>query len=311
MAVFAEACRQRNSHFFDTLTSDADGRVSGTVEYDVFGKVVTETGVFVSTSGGMTNLVFGYAGKPYDPVTGLSDYGFRDYAPSLARFTTVDPIRDGSNWYAYCNADPVNYVDAWGLDAYTPFSSVAEAVDDFSICFNDDSIKRKIEIGTTIYESKDSNGNKYYYYPLPNDGTERDIEFYTPANKTSDVDIAIIHTHGHFIDEKGEGLSYQDKQTGEYFGVDVYVVTPGALIQGRVKNSSGGYDIVNRVNPNVASDKNAGAYRLTQVNPNDLPDNKTGTPTNLSTDEILKIKEERIKMYGRKEVGGNTKIKNK
>ena len=65
----------------------------------------------------MTNLVFGYAGKPYDPVTGLSDYGFRDYAPSLARFTTVDPIRDGSNWYVYCNADPVNYVDTWGLTA--------------------------------------------------------------------------------------------------------------------------------------------------------------------------------------------------
>ena len=98
-----------------TLSSGADGLVSGTVEYDVFGKVVTETGVFVSSSGGMTNLVFGYAGKPYDPVTGLSDYGFRDYAPSLARFTTVDPIRDGSNWYAYCNSDPVNYVDLWGL----------------------------------------------------------------------------------------------------------------------------------------------------------------------------------------------------
>ena len=105
--------------FFVRLTSDADGRVSGSVEYDVFGKVVTETGVFASGnsvgSDGMSSLVFGYAGKPYDPVTGLSDYGFRDYAPSLARFTTVDPIRDGSNWYAYCNSDPVNYVDAWGL----------------------------------------------------------------------------------------------------------------------------------------------------------------------------------------------------
>ena len=100
--------------FFVRLTSDADGRVSGSLEYDVFGKVVTETGIFVSTSGGMSALVFGYAGKPYDPVTGLSDYGFRDYAPTLARFTTADPIRDGSNWYAYCNSDPVNYVDMWG-----------------------------------------------------------------------------------------------------------------------------------------------------------------------------------------------------
>ena len=301
---------------FITLSSGADGHVSRTVDYDIFGKPVTETGVFVGSaggSGGISALVFAYAGKPYDPVTGLSDYGFRDYAPTLARFTTIDPIRDGSNWYAYCNSDPVNYVDLWGLDAYTPFNTVAEAVDDFSICFNDDSIKRKIEIGATIYESKDSNGKQYYYYPLPNDGTERDVEFYTPANKTSDVDVAIIHTHGHFIDEKGEGLSNQDIKTGEDFGVDVYVVTPGGLIQGSVKNSSGGYDIENRVNVNVASDPNpnAGAYRLTKVDPNDLPDNTTRTPTNLSPDEILKIKEERIKMYGKKEVGGNTKIKNK
>lgn len=33
----------------------------------------------------------------------------------FARFTTVDPFRAGSNWYVYCNSDPVNYVDAWGL----------------------------------------------------------------------------------------------------------------------------------------------------------------------------------------------------
>ena len=36
------------------------------------------------------------------------------------RFTTVDPIRDGSNWFAYVNNDPVNYVDLWGLLASEP-----------------------------------------------------------------------------------------------------------------------------------------------------------------------------------------------
>jgi hypothetical protein len=33
----------------------------------------------------------------------------------VARFTTVDPIRDGANWFAYVNNDPVNWVDLWGL----------------------------------------------------------------------------------------------------------------------------------------------------------------------------------------------------
>ena len=36
------------------------------------------------------------------------------------RFTTVDPIRDGTNWFAYVNNDPVNYVDLWGLSASEP-----------------------------------------------------------------------------------------------------------------------------------------------------------------------------------------------
>jgi hypothetical protein len=27
----------------------------------------------------------------------------------------VDPIRDGANWFAYVNNDPVNWVDPWGL----------------------------------------------------------------------------------------------------------------------------------------------------------------------------------------------------
>ena len=46
---------------------------------------------------------------------GFYDYGFRDYAPELGRFTTVDPIKDGSNWYAYVGNDPVNLIDLWGL----------------------------------------------------------------------------------------------------------------------------------------------------------------------------------------------------
>lgn len=32
--------------------------------------------------------------------TGLYNYGYRDYSPHTVRFTTVDPIRDGTNWFA-------------------------------------------------------------------------------------------------------------------------------------------------------------------------------------------------------------------
>jgi uncharacterized protein RhaS with RHS repeats len=53
-------------------------------------------------------------------ITGF--YGYRDYSPALARFTTVDPIRDGTNWFAYVNNDPVNYIDLWGLADIVIFS---------------------------------------------------------------------------------------------------------------------------------------------------------------------------------------------
>jgi RHS repeat-associated protein len=62
-------------------------------------------------SGGM-NL--GYMSKPFSVSTGFYNYGFRDYRSVAARFTTVDPIRDGNNWFLYVNNDPVNYIDLWG-----------------------------------------------------------------------------------------------------------------------------------------------------------------------------------------------------
>lgn len=43
------------------------------------------------------------------------DYGFRDYSPVAMRFTTVDPIKDSFNWYAYVGNDPINFIDPFGL----------------------------------------------------------------------------------------------------------------------------------------------------------------------------------------------------
>ena len=58
----------------------------------------------------------------------LYNYGYRDYNPKLARFTTKDPIRDGHNWLAYCNGDPVNFVDLWGLEAGDKLAEVSNGV---------------------------------------------------------------------------------------------------------------------------------------------------------------------------------------
>ena len=76
-------------------------------DYDVFGTPLQDR---------PERFHYAFTGKEYDGWTGLYNYGFRDYAPVLGRFTTVDPIQDGHNWYAYVNSDPVNWLDPWGLE---------------------------------------------------------------------------------------------------------------------------------------------------------------------------------------------------
>ncbi|MBP3608102.1 MAG: hypothetical protein J6J11_07285 [Treponema sp.] len=68
----------------------------GSVSYDIFGSPYQKTGSFLAND----SLDFGYLGNPYNADTELYDYGFRDYSPEIARFTSVDPIRDGRNWFA-------------------------------------------------------------------------------------------------------------------------------------------------------------------------------------------------------------------
>ena len=94
-----------------TRTSNIHSGEFGAISYDIFGSPYQKTGSFLADD----SLDFGYLGKPYNADTELYDYGFRDYSPEIARFSTVDPIRDGQNWYSYVVNDPVNYVDLWGL----------------------------------------------------------------------------------------------------------------------------------------------------------------------------------------------------
>jgi uncharacterized protein RhaS with RHS repeats len=56
------------------------------------------------------------------------NYGYRDYKAEVGRFTTKDPIRDGNNWYAYVNNDPVNWVDLWGLEGEPAVRDVLTAI---------------------------------------------------------------------------------------------------------------------------------------------------------------------------------------
>ncbi len=83
---------------------------SGTRRYDAFGAVVSSSGSWASP--------WGYAGKfgyQEDADAGYQLLGHRYYDASTGRFLTRDPVKDGRNWYSYCDNSPVDGVDSNGL----------------------------------------------------------------------------------------------------------------------------------------------------------------------------------------------------
>ena len=58
---------------------------------------------------------FRYCGEYFDKESGSIYLRNRYYTPSNGRFITEDPICSGSNWYTYCNGNPVMFLTQRGL----------------------------------------------------------------------------------------------------------------------------------------------------------------------------------------------------
>ena len=58
-----------------------------------------------------------FTGKEANSDIGLTYFGARFYDPEVGRFLTVDPKKDGMNWFAYCRDNPLKYFDPNGLEA--------------------------------------------------------------------------------------------------------------------------------------------------------------------------------------------------
>lgn len=84
--------------------------MSASKVYDAFGAELASTGSWKGT--------FGYAGGfGYQAdSSGLKLLGHRYYDPSVGRFLTRDPIKDGRNWYVYCGNNPLTKHDWNGLE---------------------------------------------------------------------------------------------------------------------------------------------------------------------------------------------------
>src|SRR5690554_7250042 len=61
------------------------------------------------------NNPYGFTGQRFEPELRTYSFAYRTYNPMSMRWMTVDPVRDGTNWYLYVSGDPVNLWDPLGL----------------------------------------------------------------------------------------------------------------------------------------------------------------------------------------------------
>jgi RHS repeat-associated protein len=102
----------------------SDGTVMQRMDYDEFGRVLTNTNP--------TYQPFGFAGGLFLRLPGLVKFGARYYDPEIGRWTTKDPIRFGggdTNLYAYVANDPVNFYDYNGMEACPPADETRKLVE--------------------------------------------------------------------------------------------------------------------------------------------------------------------------------------
>ena len=174
----------------------------GSINYDVFGSPYRRAGSFLNTE----SLDFGYLGKPYNVTTELYDYGFRDYSPRNARFTTVDPIRDGRNWYSYVLNDPVNYVDLWGLEQTEEQKRMLKAISER--LYYDIDLQNYVKNNTKIEitrSAKDKEDSKEYY--------QSQVSVYIGSLKINEVPIQST------ADDKNLGKNDGTLPVGTYKGI--------------------------------------------------------------------------------------------
>lgn len=126
-----------------------------------------------------------------------------------ARFTTIDPIRDGTNWFPYVNNDPVNHIDLWGL---------CEVTDNTNNNLSD--YKKKLNI-------------EDYYIP---DGNKN-----RPGDELVNVKAVVLHWTEVPNQTPEETIDYwtnegQKGKSGKYGSAQYVIGTEGRIVQAMPEN---------------------------------------------------------------------------
>ena len=199
----------KNEH--GDVTNVIGETASNTYKYEPWGTITAKTGT-------LDNPIR-YSGEYYDDESGLIYLRNRYYDPSLRRFISVDPAKDGLNWYAYCGNNPVNYWDPTGLairienNNSRVFDLLKKLTDD-SITLDKDTGKVLIENKVNIEQTSHRNGTMLVRRMIENENTilikvdnNRKNEF-LPFDMTITInlrDMVMLTTY----DERGKKRSYR------------------------------------------------------------------------------------------------------
>ena len=160
-----------------TAITDRYENVVERYRYDAYGNPYE--GRFLHMS---KNNPYGFTGQRFEPELRMYSFAYRTYNPMSMRWMTVDPVRDGTNWYLYVSGDPVNLWDPLGLcGEYFDESGYTELnIGDSILLFYPDGLTKSIKIDITII----------YIHDSPK-GEEFALELYKQQKK-SDKDRAAV-----------------------------------------------------------------------------------------------------------------------
>ena len=246
-----------------------DGSIDSRYIYDAFGNQLDNSADINP---------FRYCGEYYDAETGLIYLRNRYYDSTNGRFINEDPIKDGLNWYVYCNSNPILYIDPFGLDSYIFYEKNMESGDG----------KHYFSDEAKIYEKelKEKYGKDHIVHRVGVSNAE-DFKDYWNNDMSSDVDDLYLIFHG-FVD-------YSNSSVGYMFFKDnskIYAKTPDSGLDSK-DITVGDLDAKNigKLTFSVCNSANPDAYNLTyafmqQMNISEIIGWDGGTAFNYSIEKL-------------------------
>ena len=168
---------------------DPHGNVVATSKNDKIVDSYDYTAFGVQLNSAETSNPFRYCGEYYDEELDSIYLRNRYYQPTTGRFINEDPIKDGLNWYAYANNNPVMFIDSSGLKPGDSFNTLNEAAEDAGNYYLAQTFMNNEEVCGILIKNSDGT---YTYQDVANNATDKTIEFSITWSGSIE---AYIHTH--------------------------------------------------------------------------------------------------------------------